>query len=153
MELTAIAASVAALITPFLPVLKKVAGKSLEEIGKQTGGALFDYANRIWVRIFPKIENKEVVATLQKDPEQEKDLESYKTIVLPRNQEILKNLIEEIGRKDSQLIDELRSLLQEAENENGGQPFNKEYSMRIGSQVAKNMTNIGNIQTATFNQS
>ena len=58
MDISLLAQSVTALLTPYLPYLVKPGEKALEEISKKVGGEAWEGAKALWAKLWPKVEAK-----------------------------------------------------------------------------------------------
>jgi phosphoenolpyruvate carboxylase len=138
-------------LTPFLPYLAKPAEKAAEKIAEKIGEATWERAQKLWSTLFSSPESQEANKTMEKLAdkvaivEQSDQLESEKLKSMEKLSNSLETQIEMLLESNPQLADQIRNLIEEAQNnDNNGSVFT------VHSQIAKNITNARDITTLTM---
>ncbi len=92
-------------LSSFLPYLLKAGEKAAEEAGKQLGEDTWDWAKGLWRKLHPKIEEKPSLLEAVKDVAANPKDKDYQAVLRVQ----LKKLLEQ----DTELANEIASLLQE----------------------------------------
>jgi hypothetical protein len=150
--ITEVAASVSALLAPYLPYLikigEKAAGKSIEEVGKKVGEDAWAKIKTLWAKLQPKIAQSD--EEMKKVSELAARVESADESEKPKQAEKVANMLEfEIERalkSDAGLAQSVAELIKKAQDDyNEGAVFN------IHSQIAEKIFNVGHVDSITVN--
>jgi hypothetical protein len=131
--ITALAQTVTTFLLPALPYLLSLGGKATEEASKKLGGDLWEGAKALWHKLSPKVEAKpdalDRAQKLAEAPDNE------------RNKKMLTTHLEEIFEDDEALANEVRQILNKAQ----------EAGVNIGSQGSRNINVGGDVSGGILN--
>ncbi|MBN1235958.1 MAG: hypothetical protein JW999_07910 [Methanotrichaceae archaeon] len=131
MDVSILAAEIAAFLAPYLPDLAKLGGKAAEEASKKLGSDAFESAKGLWGRLRPKVEAKpaaqEAVMDVAASPE-DKDAQAA-----------LRLQLKKILAEDETLVQEILGLWQEAKARNAGAVAKGERSVAVSGNVSKSV--------------
>jgi hypothetical protein len=107
MDPLSLAATISAFLAPVLPYLLKGGEKAAEEVAKKFGSAVWDKANTLWAKLWPRLECRPAAQEAVKDVAR-----------APEDQEarsVLSLQVRKILAEDSSLAQEMARWLQEAQ--------------------------------------